>query len=57
MKFLVKGIIKKKSNGSFSMEAEANSEKHAKELILIKLGSRYRAKKTQINIESIEKVK
>jgi ribosomal protein L20A (L18A) len=57
MKFLIKGIVKKNSNSSFSMETEANSEKHAKELVLVKLGSRHGAKKTQIKIQSIEKVK
>jgi len=58
MKFLIKGTFKRKlSNSKFSVETEANSEKHALELALVKLGSRHGAKKIQVKIQSIEKVK
>jgi ribosomal protein L20A (L18A) len=53
MKFTVAGRIRRSTQ--FSIEVEAESEKHARAMALMKLGSRQGISKNNIVIESIDK--
>ena len=60
MKFLIEGnIIKgatvREAPRAFAIEIEAKSEKHAKELALVKIGSTTQTMGSQIRILKIEK--
>lgn len=54
MKFAIKGKIR--GGAQFSMEIEAKSERHAKALAVIKIGSAQGLSKGNIIIDSVEKV-
>ena len=53
MKFTVAGRIRRSTQ--FSIEVEAESEKHARAMALMKLGSTQGISKNNIVIESIDK--
>lgn len=53
MKFLIEGTIGK-DKLAFKLEVDAKSEKHAKELALIKMGSASHVSKSAISIIKIE---
>ncbi len=55
MKYIVTGSIIKGDNQSFNLEVDAKSEKHAKELALIRLGSKGALSKFQITISKVAK--
>lgn len=54
MKYIVSGTVKSKK---FSKEIEAKSEKHARQLTIVKFGSSQRVKATSIKITEIKKAK
>ena len=54
MKFLVNGKIKK--NSAFKIEVEADSKSYAKEIAYIKLGSKQKIKKHNIEILEIKEI-
>ena len=54
MKFLVEGIVGKRYPQQFKVEVEAKSEKHARDLTLIRVGSKGAVRKSQISIIKIE---
>lgn len=60
MKFIVEGNIVKGATTAarprrFSLELEANSEKHARELAIVKIGSTTRTNKVQIKVLKVAK--
>ncbi len=55
MKFLVTGNLKK--NSIFKIEIDAKSKSHAKEIAYIKLGSKQKIKKHNIQITDITEIK
>ncbi len=59
MKFLIEGTTSAGSQrgSQFKIEVEAKSEKHARELALIRLGSTAGIRKTQVKITKVEKSK
>jgi len=56
MKFLIEGTIPKQGR-SFKIELEAESEKHARELATVKLGSISALRKSEISILKVENKK
>jgi ribosomal protein L20A (L18A) len=54
MKFLIEGTAGRKNPRQFKIEIEAKSEKHARELALIKLGATNGVRKEQIDIIKLE---
>ncbi|MGC8648826.1 MAG: hypothetical protein ACP5UN_01225 [Candidatus Micrarchaeia archaeon] len=55
MKYIVNGTFGK-SPQKFEFEVEAKSEKHAKMLAIVKLGSNTRVRGGKINIKEIKKI-
>jgi ribosomal protein L20A (L18A) len=55
MKYSAEGVIKGKEGRKFKIEIEAKSDKHAKELAFVVIGSRERIRKSQIAITKLEK--
>jgi ribosomal protein L20A (L18A) len=53
MKYLIEGRIEKQDR-SFRIEVEAKSEKHAKDLIMVKLGGASALRKSEISILKVE---
>lgn len=49
-KYVVSGTVKK---GKFSIEVEARSEKHARELAITRLGSAQKLKGTSIKVAQV----
>ncbi len=56
MKFLIEGRIEKQGR-SFKIEVEAKSEKHARDLIMVKLGGASALRKSEISILKVENKK
>ncbi len=56
MKFLIEGRIEKQDR-SFKIEIEAKSEKHARDLIIVKLGGASALRKSEISILKVENKK
>lgn len=56
VRFFIEGVIPKQGR-SFKMELEAQSEKHARELAMVKLGSISALRKSEISILKVESKK
>jgi ribosomal protein L20A (L18A) len=56
MKFIVEGSIPKQGR-SFKIEIEAKTEKHARDLAIVKLGSISALRKSEISILKVENKK
>ncbi len=54
MKYIIRGVIKKHIPTVFEINVEAESERHARTLALIKLGSKQKLKKNSINIQEVK---
>jgi ribosomal protein L20A (L18A) len=57
MKYIVRGTIKRGSMQKFELEIEANSEKHAMESALVKIGSKQGLSKSMIAIKEVVEAK
>ncbi|MCL4387644.1 50S ribosomal protein L18Ae [Candidatus Marsarchaeota archaeon] len=57
MKYIVRGTIKRGSRQKFELEIEANSEKHATESALVKIGSKQGLSKSMIAIKEVVEAK
>ncbi len=57
MKYIVRGTIKRGLRQKFELEIEANSEKHAAESALVKIGSKQGLSKSMIEIKEVVEAK
>lgn len=57
MKFLIEGRVTRGTARFFKMEVEAKSEKHARALVLMKIGGAEGTRKSQMELTKIEKQK
>ncbi|MDE1856947.1 MAG: hypothetical protein KGH98_02575 [Candidatus Micrarchaeota archaeon] len=55
MKFVVTGTIAKGESRNFKIEVDAKSEKHARELALVKIGGVQSVRKSSIRITEVKK--
>lgn len=53
----MQGVVNRGEARKFTMEVEAKSEKHARELLLIKIGAKEGTEKSQIEIIKVEVIK
>ncbi len=56
MKFLIEGSLDANYKHGFKLELEAVSEKHAMDMALAKMGSKYKIARRKVSITKIEKV-
>ncbi|MCL5122494.1 MAG: 50S ribosomal protein L18Ae [Candidatus Marsarchaeota archaeon] len=56
MKFLIEGSLDANYKHGFKLELEATSEKHAIDMALARMGSKYRIARRKVSITKIEKV-
>ena len=55
MKFVIEGSLDTKYKHDFKIELEAESEKHAIDIALARLGSKYKVARRKISISKIGK--
>lgn len=55
MKFVVTGVIGKGDKRNFKIEVDAKSEKHARELALVKIGGVQGIRKSSLQITDVKK--